>query len=160
MSHLIWYPGHELLLPDIVRAENCHLYDSEGKRYVDLESGVWCTSLGHGHPRVRRVLAEQAARIAHTGFGYSNATVEGATREILALLGLEGIQARSGRIGEIRARGLMVALELQDDAQASLTIRTHRELARWGYVVGRRPGVSVLRLDPALTVEGEDMEAP
>jgi CubicO group peptidase (beta-lactamase class C family) len=36
---IIWYPGHELLLKDIVRAENCYLYDSKGKRYVDLESG-------------------------------------------------------------------------------------------------------------------------
>jgi acetylornithine aminotransferase len=48
MTHLIWYPGHDLLLTDIVRAENCYLYDSQGKRYVDLESGVWCTSIGQG----------------------------------------------------------------------------------------------------------------
>jgi len=37
---IIWYPGHDLLLEDIVRAENCHLYDSNGNRYVDLESGA------------------------------------------------------------------------------------------------------------------------
>jgi acetylornithine/N-succinyldiaminopimelate aminotransferase len=85
-SHIIWYPGNELLLPDIVRAENCHLYDASGKRYIDLESGVWCTCVGHNHPRVTRVLVEQAARIAHTGFNYSAAVVEEAAREILSLL--------------------------------------------------------------------------
>ena len=37
MSSIIWYPGHELLLHDIVRAENCHLYDARGNRYLDNE---------------------------------------------------------------------------------------------------------------------------
>ena len=87
---IVWYPGHELLVPDVVRAENCHLYDARGKRYVDLESGVWCASVGHAHPRILRVLAEQPARIAHTGFGYSSAIVAEAAREILALLGMDG----------------------------------------------------------------------
>ena len=75
---------------DIVRAENCDLYDSEGRRYVDLESGVWCTSIGHGHPRILRVLAEQSARISHAGFNYSTAVAEAAAGEILALLGFDG----------------------------------------------------------------------
>ena len=90
MSSLFWYPGHELLLPEIVRAENCHLYDARGKRFVDLEAGVWCTALGHGNPRVLRTIAEQSAHIAHTGFNYSSAIVEQAASEMLALCGFEG----------------------------------------------------------------------
>jgi acetylornithine/N-succinyldiaminopimelate aminotransferase len=89
MDHLIWYPGYELALRDIVRAENCSLYDSEGKRYVDLESGVWCMSIGHGNPRLFRAMEKQSARIAHTGFCYSNGIVEDAAREILSLLEFE-----------------------------------------------------------------------
>jgi acetylornithine aminotransferase len=85
MTRLVWYPGHDLLLKDIVRAENCHLYDSQGRRYVDLESGVWCTSIGHAHPRILRAIAEQSAQIAHTGFTYSNAVVEEAAREIMSV---------------------------------------------------------------------------
>ncbi len=380
MTHLVWYPGHELLLGDIVRAENCHLYDSRGKRYVDLESGVWCTSIGHGNPRITRAITEQSAWISHTGFNYSSGIVEEAAREILSLLeledgkcvflcsgseaveygvrvaqsvvdrpllmtmtdsyfgaygsasrkrenewfcfdwaacascpesgechegcehwaaipyhqiggflfepgsssglvrfppeklirnivgvvkkndglvlvnevttgigrtgtwfgyqhygfspdivalgkgigngypisvtafapgvinrlgsrpvkyaqshqndplgaavarevvrvireeglieqsrdiaailvaGLEGIKARTGQIKEVRARGLMVALELMDDAETSFTIRTQRELVRRGFVLARRPGVSVLRLDPGLTVDRKDIE--
>ena len=90
MTSTLWYPGHDLLLTDIVRAENCHLYDARGKRYVDLESGVWCTSIGHGNPGILRVIAEQAARIGHAGFNYSNGVVEAAAREVLNLLGFEG----------------------------------------------------------------------
>ena len=89
MTQLVWYPGHELLLADVVRAENCHLYDSGGRRYVDLESGVWCTSIGHGNPNVLRAIAEQSARISHTGFGYSNAAAERAAQTILSVLGFE-----------------------------------------------------------------------
>ncbi|MBZ0283417.1 MAG: aspartate aminotransferase family protein [Anaerolineae bacterium] len=90
VNHLVWYPGQDLLLRDIVRAENCHLYDSEGRRYVDLESGVWCTSIGHANPRIVRTLTEQSARIAHTGFGYSNGIAQESARAILSLLGFEG----------------------------------------------------------------------
>jgi acetylornithine/N-succinyldiaminopimelate aminotransferase len=375
---ILWLSGHELLLNDIVRAENCHLYDSRGKKYVDLESGVWCTSIGHGHPRILKVFADQAAQIGHTGFCYSSAVVEDAGQEILSLLGfeggkcvflcsgseaveygvraaqslaerpllmtmtdsyfgaygsaskkqkdewfcfdwtpcaacpdsseckdcghwaavpcteiggflfepgsssglvrfppeklirkivgvvkengglvlvnevttgvgrtgawfgyqhygitpdiaalgkgigngypvsvtafapaaielmggkpvkyvqshqndplgaavvrevvkvikeegfiergkdvaamllsgLEGIRGRTGVIKEIRSRGLMVALELKDDPEASFTTRIHRELVRRGYVVGKRPGLNVLRLDPALTIDSNDI---
>jgi 4-aminobutyrate aminotransferase-like enzyme len=52
----------------------------------------------------------------------------------------------------------MVALELEDDGQDSLTARVHRTLARRGYVVGRRAGLNVLRLDPSLTIEAEDVQ--
>lgn len=89
-SPLLWYPGHEVLVADIVEAENCRLRDADGRTYVDLESGVWCTSIGHGHPRWQRVLAEQSARVAHAGFNYSNRVVEEAAREILTLPGLAG----------------------------------------------------------------------
>jgi len=90
MSHLFWYPGYDLPLRDIVRAENCYLYDKAGNRYVDLESGVWCTSIGHCHPEILRVLNEQAALIAHTGFSFSNDIVEEAAAAVLELYGFEG----------------------------------------------------------------------
>jgi acetylornithine aminotransferase len=90
MQPLIWYPGHELLLDDVVRAEGSAVFDAAGRRYVDLESGVWCTGLGHAHPRVLRVLSEQAARLAHTGFCYTGDVARSAAAEILGVLGLAG----------------------------------------------------------------------
>jgi 4-aminobutyrate aminotransferase-like enzyme len=72
--------------------------------------------------------------------------------------GLDGIQGRTGSIREIRQRGLMAAIELHDGPDASLTSRTQRELVRRGYVVGKRPGLAVLRLDPGLTIDMEDVD--
>jgi acetylornithine aminotransferase len=90
VNSLFWYPGHELSLANIVRGDNCRLYDADGRMYVDLESGVWCTALGHGHPRVVKAMARQAALLAHTGFSFSTPIVEEAARVILALHGFDG----------------------------------------------------------------------
>jgi acetylornithine aminotransferase len=90
MTQTIWYPGHEHLRSDIVRGEGNFVYDAGGKRYLDLESGVWAASLGHGHPRILAALAEQAAQITHNGFCYSSPIVEDAARELLTLLGFDG----------------------------------------------------------------------
>jgi len=68
------------------------------------------------------------------------------------------IRERTDRIRDIRSRGLMLAIELNDGPDCALTARTHLELVRRGFVVGRRPGVPVLRLDPALTIAREDIE--
>ena len=90
MDHLFWYPGHDVPLKNIVRAENCDLYDDEDRRYVDLESGIWCTSVGHGNPRILSVIKQQAALITHTGYCFSNEILDKAAREVLALHGFGG----------------------------------------------------------------------
>ncbi|UCG52450.1 MAG: aspartate aminotransferase family protein [Candidatus Latescibacterota bacterium] len=90
MTHLFWYPGYDIQLENMVRADNCHLYDSDGKKYIDLESGVWCTSVGHGNSRILRVLMEQSKRISHAGFVYSSRIVEDSAKEILSLVGFDG----------------------------------------------------------------------
>ena len=76
----------------------------------------------------------------------------------MIMAGLEGIKTRTGRIEEIRGRGLMIAIDVEDDSEVSCTTHIHQELVRRGYVLARRPGVSVLRLDPALTIERTDIE--
>jgi len=41
------------------------LYDAEGREYLDLISGVGVASLGHAHPELARVIAEQASTLLH-----------------------------------------------------------------------------------------------
>lgn len=89
MSPLMWYPGHELQLTGIVRAQQGRVFDAAGRAYVDLESGVWCTPLGHGHPDVLRAIAEQSQRVMHTGYCYTCPVVDEAAREVLSVLGFE-----------------------------------------------------------------------
>ena len=86
-------------------------------------------------------------------------------REMGAYLisGLEGVKTRTGKIKDVRGRGLMVAREMEDDApadaDASFARWTQGELLRNGFIVGRRPDDNVLRLDPSLTIDREDIEA-
>jgi acetylornithine/N-succinyldiaminopimelate aminotransferase len=48
------------------RGEDVWLYDVDGKRYLDLISGIGVNSLGHAHPRIAKVIAEQAGLLIHT----------------------------------------------------------------------------------------------
>lgn len=57
MNHIL--KCHDILKTDLVRGKNCYLYDSEGKQYVDFESGIWCAALGHSHPRIKQVIQTQ-----------------------------------------------------------------------------------------------------
>ena len=88
MKHIIWSIGHNLELIDIVKAENCYLYDSKGNKYIDLESGVWCTSLGHCNSRVNNVIQSQINKIGHTGFCYSNPILEKTALKVLKITNL------------------------------------------------------------------------
>jgi acetylornithine aminotransferase len=49
------------------RGEGAWLWDEDGKRYLDAISGLGVCSLGHAHPILARVIAEQAATLIHTG---------------------------------------------------------------------------------------------
>lgn len=48
------------------RGRGCWLYDTAGKRYLDLISGIGVNSLGYAHPRIVRVIREQAALLIHS----------------------------------------------------------------------------------------------
>jgi predicted acetylornithine/succinylornithine family transaminase len=49
-----------------VRGEGVRLYDSDGREYLDLLSGIGVASLGHAHPALARAIADQAATLIHT----------------------------------------------------------------------------------------------
>jgi acetylornithine/N-succinyldiaminopimelate aminotransferase len=49
-----------------VRGEGTQLWDADGRRYLDLLSGLAVTSLGHAHPAVADALAAQARTLLHT----------------------------------------------------------------------------------------------
>jgi acetylornithine/N-succinyldiaminopimelate aminotransferase len=49
-----------------VRGQGVRLYDTEGREYFDLLSGIGVASLGHAHPGLARAIAEQAQTLIHT----------------------------------------------------------------------------------------------
>ncbi len=62
------YPPPTLQL---VRGEGSWVWDGDGKRYLDLLSGLAVTSLGHSHPAVADALAEQARTLLHVSNLYA-----------------------------------------------------------------------------------------
>lgn len=89
LNPLIWYGAYDVIIDDIIRAQNCYLYDSRGKRYIDLESGVWCTSVGHGNPRILDTITSQFHRISHTGFTYTDGFSAKTAQETVSEMGFE-----------------------------------------------------------------------
>lgn len=83
MSHIL--KCHDIFKTDFERAENCYLFDEHGRRYIDLESGIWCTAIGHSHPRISQVIAEQAPRLMHLGTRYPNTIVEETAISVLEI---------------------------------------------------------------------------
>jgi len=51
---------------NFVRWQGVRLFDSDGREYYDLLSGIGVASLGHAHPGVARAIAEQATQLLHT----------------------------------------------------------------------------------------------
>lgn len=81
---------HDIVKTDFVRGTHCYLYDAQGRRYVDLESGIWCTVLGHNHPRINQVIKRQIEELVHLGTRYPNAMSKQAAIDVLELVGFAG----------------------------------------------------------------------
>ncbi|WP_321990770.1 aspartate aminotransferase family protein [Marispirochaeta aestuarii] len=89
MKYILNSTGYDLRYPNFVKAENCTLYDSEGNKYLDLESGVWCTSIGHCHPQITKIITEQSNKMIHTGYCYLNPIIDSTAAKILEITGIE-----------------------------------------------------------------------
>ena len=49
----------------VAGAKGCWFWTPEGKRYLDFNSQLMCTNIGHGDERVVKAIAEQAATLAY-----------------------------------------------------------------------------------------------
>lgn len=52
--------------PVIVAGDGCELIDSDGNRYIDGTSSLWCNVHGHRVPELDAAITEQLGRVAHT----------------------------------------------------------------------------------------------
>lgn len=52
--------------PQMVRGSGKHLYDSEGREYLDFFAGVSVVNCGHCHPEIIAALTAQAQTLQHT----------------------------------------------------------------------------------------------
>ncbi|MBR4416340.1 MAG: aspartate aminotransferase family protein [Victivallales bacterium] len=56
----------------VTRGEGPYIWDGEGNKYLDFTSGISVCNLGHCHPRLTKVIAEQAAKLVHCSNYYIN----------------------------------------------------------------------------------------
>ena len=64
LRHLAQTSSFPLSL-EITEAEGLYMYGSDGKRYLDLISGISVSALGHRHPKVVRAVKEQVDQYMH-----------------------------------------------------------------------------------------------
>jgi ornithine--oxo-acid transaminase len=103
----------------LTRGEGVHLFDTAGRRYLDMMSAYSAVSFGHSHPVLVRALTEQAQRLAVTSRAFHT--------------------DRLGRFLETlcRVTGMPRALPMNSGAEA---VETAIKAARkWAYKVKRVP---------------------
>ncbi len=82
---------------EFVRGEGAHLWDSEGKQYLDFLAGISVCSVGHCHPAVVEAVREQAGRLMHvSNLFYTEPMVRLAERLSESSLGGRVFFANSG----------------------------------------------------------------
>ncbi|MBK8726271.1 MAG: ornithine--oxo-acid transaminase [Holophagaceae bacterium] len=68
------YGAHNYHPLDVVaeRGEGVHLWDVDGKRYMDFLAAYSAVNQGHNHPRIVKALVDQAQRLALTSRAFRN----------------------------------------------------------------------------------------
>ena len=54
------------LMLDVAKAEGVYIFDTTGKRYIDMNSGISVSSMGHGHPEIIEAVISQSKNYMHT----------------------------------------------------------------------------------------------
>lgn len=94
------------------RGKGVHLYDVNGKRYLDFLSGLAVNSLGYSHPRIVKVIRQQVAKVIHLSNLYYNEYQGQLAAKLCQKSGLDrafftnsGTEAIEGALKLVRAAG-------------------------------------------------------
>jgi acetylornithine/N-succinyldiaminopimelate aminotransferase len=78
------YATPELVL---ARGEGAYVWDTEGKRYLDLVAGVAVHALGHAHPAVVAAVRDQVGTLVHSSNLYANEPALRLAAKLQSLMG-------------------------------------------------------------------------
>jgi len=94
------------------RGKGSYVFDLGGKRYLDLLTGIGVNALGYGHPRILRVLREQAGLLVHTSNYFYHQYQGPLAKRLSEISGLQrtffcnsGTEAMEGALKMIRSHG-------------------------------------------------------
>ncbi len=123
----------------IARGKGVYVYDVEGKRYLDFLSGLGVNALGHAHPRIVKVIRDQAAKVIHLSNLYYNEYQGLLAEKLCSKSGLDraffsnsGTEAIEGALKLVRAAGHATGRpgEVHRHSAGELVPRTHHGRAR------------------------------
>ncbi|MEM3477405.1 MAG: aspartate aminotransferase family protein [Archaeoglobaceae archaeon] len=68
-----WIEKEKKLIPQVYkrqnvvfeRGEGCYLFDTNGKKYLDLVAGIACVAIGHSHAEFVQKVCEQLKKLVH-----------------------------------------------------------------------------------------------
>src|SRR5213592_2408279 len=73
------------------RGERVWMWDESGKKYLDALAGIAVNTLGHGHAKLTRAIAEQSSRLIHTSNLYLIAEQERLADKLAAISGTDSV---------------------------------------------------------------------
>jgi acetylornithine/N-succinyldiaminopimelate aminotransferase len=94
------------------RGKGCWVYDLEGKKYLDLITGIGVNALGYTHPRITKLIKEQAGLLVHTSNLYYHEYQGPLAKKLSEVSGLQraffcnsGTESMEGAIKMIHSHG-------------------------------------------------------
>jgi acetylornithine/N-succinyldiaminopimelate aminotransferase len=109
------YARYPLLMK---RGKGCYVYDDGGKRYLDLISGIGVNALGHAHPRIVKIIREQAGLLIHSSNLYYHDYQGPLAKKLVEASGLaraffcnSGTEAMEGGLKMVRSHGSHISPE-------------------------------------------------
>lgn len=126
----------------------CYLFDAEGRRYLDLASGIGVNAYGYAHPRITAAIADQAALCVHTSNLLHHRYQPELAERLCRMSGLDraffsnsGAEAMEAALKAARARGNVMRPRKNGlvALRGSFHGRTHGALAVTGQAELRQP---------------------
>ncbi len=84
-------PVYARLPLTLVRGQGVHVWDAEGKKYLDFLAGIAVNALGHCHPKMVRAITEQAQTLIHTSGYYYTAPVANLAEKLVGISGMDRV---------------------------------------------------------------------
>ncbi|MGG5175986.1 acetylornithine transaminase [Pseudarthrobacter sp. J1763] len=70
----------------LVRGAGCHVWDADGKQYLDLLGGIAVNALGHAHPFVNSVISSQLSTLGHVSNFFTSPTQIALAEKLLEIV--------------------------------------------------------------------------
>lgn len=74
----------------LTRGQGAHVWDEDGKEYVDLLGGIAVNALGHAHPALIEAVSDQMATLGHVSNFFTTEPQVALAERLLDLLGVRG----------------------------------------------------------------------